>query len=242
MAMIVTAALFVTSSTANAVRIRHRAAPAPVEREIVNTWSFQAGIDELISDDDNDYSGVQFSVSRFFEGDKAVRFSLGVFDRDMQNAETRVFRSNDLVYIFDDFGGYDVTGVTLSLQGMFYSSPKQGPRMYFGLGPRFSASEANPDVWVTYYDDYNYDYAEPLAYDDGTQIAFGIEGTMGFEWFLGRQLSMFAEYGATVQNEWYLLQADRYNTFGYRVTDTEVFDDGIHLDASHIKLGLSLYF
>jgi hypothetical protein len=242
MAMIVMAAIVVTSSTANAVRIRRRpVAPVPVERETVSRWAFGGAIDEMINEDE-DYSGFQFTLSHFYGPDKAVRLGLGVFDRGTQFTESRIFRSNDLVYIFDDFGGYDVTGVTLSLQGMFYSSPQRGPRMYFGLGPRFSVSDANPDVWVTYYDDYNYDYAEPLVYDDGTQIAFGLEGTVGFEWFLGRHLSMFAEYGATVQNEWYLLQVDRYNTFGYRVTDTEAFDDGIHLDASHIKLGLSLYF
>lgn len=242
LAAVVMALTMLANSTANAVRIRHRApAPVPVEREMVSRWAFGGAIDELISEDE-DYSGFQFTLSHFYAPDRAVRLGLGVFDRGPQFTETRIFRSNDLVYIFDDFGGYDVTGVTLSLQGMFYSSPQRGPRLYFGLGPRFSASDANPDVWVTYFDDYNYDFAEPVAYDDGTQIAFGLEGTLGFEWFLGRSLSMFAEYGATVQNEWYLLQVDRYNSFGRVVTETEAFDDGIHLDASHIKLGLSLYF
>ncbi len=228
------------SSSAYAVRVRHRT-PVIVEKESVSRWAFQGGIDELI-DDDDDYSGFQFSLSHFYNRDKALRISLGVFDRGTQFTERRVFRSDGLIYIFDDLGGYDITGATLSLQGMFYSSAQRGPRLYLGLGPRFSASDANPNVWVTDYDDYNYDWAEPLGYDDGTQIAFGIEGTMGFEWFLGRSLSMFAEYGATVQNEWYILEFNRYTTYGHRVSETEAFDDGIHLDDSHIKLGLSFYF
>lgn len=234
------ALLFIASSTANAVRIRQRA-PVPLQRAQFDSWAFQGAIDEII-DDDQDYNGFQLSLSHFFDPNKAFRISLGVFERGPNFTETRIFHSNDLVYIFDDFSGYDVNGATISLQGMIYSSPQPGPRLYLGLGPRFSACEANPDVWVTYFDDYDYAYAEPIGYEDGSQIAFGIEGTLGFEWFLGRSVSMFAEYGATVQNEWYILEFDRYNVYGHRVTDTEAFDDGIHVDDSHIKLGLSLYF
>lgn len=240
LALILLAFTLLANSTAFAVRIRHRT-PVPVERESVLPWSFQGAIDKLI-DDDADYDGFQFSLSHFYAGDKALRLTLGVFDRGTTPAESRVFRSNDLLYIFNDFGGYDISGVTFSIQGLFYSSARRGPRLYLGLGPRFSAAAANPRVWVTYYDDYNYEWAEPLGYDDGTQVAFGIEGTVGFEWFLGRSLSMFAEYGTTVQNEWYVLDVNRYNVYGHRVIDTEWFDDGIHLDDSHIKLGLSLYF
>jgi hypothetical protein len=230
----------VASSTAYAVRIRHRT-PVLVEKEAVTRWAFQGAIDELL-DDDNDYSGFQFSISHFYSGDKALRLSLGVFNHERHLDEAHVFRSNDLLYILDGFGDYDNTGATISLQGMFYSSPRKEPRLYLGFGPRFSASDANPFVRVTYYDDYNYDWAEPLAYDDATQIAFGIEGTVGFEWFLGRSLSMFAEYGATLQNEWYILEINRYNVYGHRVIETEALDDGLHFDDSHIKLGLSLYF
>lgn len=239
-AILLLALSFIANSTANAVRVRHRT-PAPIERAQFDRWAFQGAIDEIV-DDDQDYHGFQLSLSHFFDPDKALRINLGVFERGTDFTETQIFRSNDLVYLLDDFSGYDVNGATISLQGMIYSSPQPGPRLYLGLGPRFSACEANPSVWVTYYDDYNYEWAEPISYQDGSRIAFGIEGTLGFEWFLGRSLSMFAEYGATVQNEWYVFEFDRYNVYGHRVIDTEAFDDGIHVDDSHIKLGLSLYF
>jgi len=233
--------VFLAGSTADAIRIKDKGRYRS-DNGFVSPWFIQGGIDEVIGDDDEDYHGFQLSFGHFFTPSSALRFGIGVYNHQPRFDDIRTYRHDGLVYIFDDYGRFDVTGATFSLQGMFYSSPQPQPRVYVGIGPRLGFRDANPAVFVTWYDDYDYEWAEPVYYDDGGMISFGIEGTFGFEWFLGRQLSMFAEYGATLQNEWYILQFDYYDNFGRRIRDTEWFDDGIHLDDSHIKLGLSIYF
>lgn len=233
--------VFLAVSTADAIRIKDRTRYR-AENKLVNPWFIQGGLDEVIGDDDEDYHGFQLSFGRFYSGSSAVRFSLGISNQRPHFDDVRIYRHDGLLYIFDDFGRFDVTGATFSIQGLFYSSPRPEPRIYIGLGPRLGIRDAKPDVFVTWYDDYDYEWTEPVYYDDGSMISFGIEGTFGFELFLGRQLSMFAEYGATIQNEWYILEFDYYDSFGHRMRETEWFDDGIHVDDSHIKLGMSVYF
>ena len=235
--------VFMAGSTANAIRIkdksRYRAGNA---NTLVTPWFIQGGLDAVIDDDDEDYNGFQLSLGHFISGSSAVRFNLGISNLRPHYDNDRVFRHDGLVYIFDDFGRFDVSGATFSLLGMFYSSPLPEPRVYFGLGPRLGIRDARPDVFVTSYDDYDYEWTEPVQYDDGSMVSFGMEGALGFEWFLGRQMSVFAEYGATIQNEWYLLEYDNYDSFDRRIGETDWFDDGIHVDDSHIKLGMSVYF
>ena len=234
---------FCIASPVQAVRIKHRGntATTTVSKEYVSPWSLQIFLDERINDDDDDYSGIQLSLSHFMSGKSALRFNLGFFNRNSGFDEEKVFRHNDAEYIFEKYDEFDVAGVNLSLQGMFYSSPKKEPRLYWGIGPRLGIRDANPSVLVDYYDDPPGDLYI-LDYDDGTLVSFGLEGTLGFEWFLGQNMSMVAEYGLAAQKEWYILDFDYYDYRGRRTTETETFDDGFHLDASYIRLGLSMYF
>jgi hypothetical protein len=229
------------ATPAEAVRVKKRTAPRVVRDEIGTPWAFSMSLDEMINDDNDSYSGVQFSLTRFYSGSNALRLNLGIADRNPAFDERRVFHADDAIYTFDNYRNFDVTGVTLSVQGMFYSSPRNEPRLFWGLGPRLGVSDVNPDVLITYYDDPFYE-GDILDYNDAALVTLGLEGSFGFEWFLGRNLSMMAEYGLAVQNEWYVLDVDYYDRIGRIYTETRTFNDGLHLDASHIKLGMSLYF
>ena len=233
--------VFLTGSTANAIRIKDKARYRVGENRPASLWFVQGGLDAVI-DNDEDYHGFQLSFGHVLTESSALRFNLGIYSLRPQFDDVLVFQRNESVYLFDDLGRFDVNGATFSLLGMFYNSPLPKPRVYFGLGPRLGIRDARPDVLVTTYDDFNYEWAEPVDYDDAGMVSFGIEGALGFEWFLGPQMSMFAEYGATIQNEWYSLAYDYDNSFGHRIRETEWFDDGIHFDDSHIKLGMSFYF
>jgi len=233
--------LILAVSPAQAIRIKKKGRPVQVEK-YVSPWSFQIALDEQIGDDGEGYSGVMFSVNHFFNPTGALRFSMGIGNDNPTYDEARIFRNNDEVYIFEEYDELDVTGVTFSLQGMFYTAPERVPRFYWGLGPRLGIRDANPTVLISY-DDYEpYSADEVVLYDDATMVSLGIEGSMGFEFFLGRNLSMMMEYGIAAQKEWYILEFDYYDHWGYRVTETETFDDGFHLDASRIRLGMSFYF
>ncbi len=235
--------VFCVASPVKAVRIKHKGKTTTTTdaRDYVSPWSFQIFLDERITDDDDDYSGIQFSVNHFLSGKNALRFNLGISDRNTGFDDEKIFRRGDADYIFEEYNEFDITGVTMSLQGMFYSSPKKEPRLYWGFGPRLGIRDANPRVLVNYYGDPP-DDLYILDYDDGTFVSFGIEGSLGFEWFLGQNMSMVAEYGLALQKEWYLLEFDYYDHHGRIITETETFDNGFHLDASYIRFGLSMYF
>lgn len=227
---------------AHAIRKRGKVRPVAAG-EYVSPWSFQIALDEQFADDDGeDYSGIVFSVNRFYTGSSAVRFSLGFGERTPGFGERKIFHSDGLVYTFDDYDQFDLSSVNFSLQGMFYSSPRPEPRFYLGIGPRVSISDASPLVTVGYFDDFYYDDFEILDYDDGTHIALGAESSLGFEVFFGRNVSMLAEWEITFQKEWYILEFDYYDRYGRMISETETFDDGFHVDASRLRLGLSVYF
>jgi len=226
------------SSPAQAVRMKYKNKHKMAE-ESLTPWSVQIAIDEQIDDNEEEYSGIRFSFSHFFTGTQAMRVSMGIGDRNSIYDESRIYHRGDAVYIFEEYTEYNVTSVNFSIQGMFYSSPRKEPRFYFGLGPRFEFGAANPIVSVSYYD---IDWTEPLDYDNGSKVSFGLEGTFGFEMFLGPNLSMIAELETAFQKDWYILEFDYYDRYGHRDIETETFGDKFRFDATRFKLGMSLYF
>lgn len=205
-------------------------------------WTFQISLDQQFnSDEDFDFSGVEFAFSRFVSSKSALRFSLGVGERNRTFGDDILFQSEGMDFMFDTFRGMDFTSASLALQYLTYSSPRPVPRLYFGFGPRLSFNETAPDIVVTgiYYP---YDWVTAVGVDNNSMVSAGIAGTIGMEFFFGRNVSLLAEYGISVENRWYLFDIDYYDDWGYRFTETESFSDGIHVDASHIKLGVALYF
>ena len=229
------------STPAHAVRVKYKK-QRQVNKELTLPWSVQLAIDEQIDDNDEEYSGIRFSFSHFFTGTQAIRVSMGVGDRNFTYDENKVYHRGDAMYVFDKYTEYDVSSVNFSIQGMFYSSPRPEPRFYFGFGPRFEFGDANPVVYVSYFDD---PLSEPVDYDDGSKVSFGLEGTFGFEMFLGPQLSMMAELETAFQKDWYILEFNDYYYYGYydyRDDDTEIFGNRFHFGATRFKFGMSLYF
>ena len=69
----------------------------------------------------------------------------------------------------------------------------------------------------------------------------GIEAALGTELFFSRNFSILAEWDITLQNEWYFFELD-YDGYRNTIDDIETVNDGLHLDASRIKLGVAFYF
>ena len=100
-------------------------------------------------------------------------------------------------------------------------------------------------VWslVYYIDDYfPYPWAEFVDCTQNTKLGAGFEASFGLEWFLARNFSLLAEYGLTVQHEWYLFKFDYYDCCGIRTTEVDSFANGWHMDGSRIRLGMALHF
>ena len=92
-------------------------------------------------------------------------------------------------------------------------------------------------MYVYYYNGY-----DAVACDQSTKLGLGAEASLGAEWFLSRNFSIIGEWGVILQNEWYVFEFDNYDSYYYGYNDVETVNDGLHLDASRVKLGVSFYF
>ena len=204
-------------------------------------WGLQIALDGSTNDnyDDNDYSGIRFSLKRQTSKHTAARINLGLYGHEVEYGPRGYFESGNITIDFDDNKKFDFTGVNLSLQYLYYPSPDNRFQFFWGAGPRLSANEIAPGMVTIYqYDGYN-DYYDEVYSDNTTKLGLGIEATVGSEWFLSKNFSLLAEWGIVLQNEWYFLEFDNYD---YYYDDIETVNDGLHLDASRIKLGAALYF
>jgi hypothetical protein len=204
-----------------------------------NPWSLQIALDEKLKDDD--LHGVRFSLSHRFSRHGAARFSVGIVGHET-NYLAHIYDRNGVIVKIDDRTDFELTGVNLSAQYLFYPSPNRNLNFFWGFGPRVSVEEYDP-----YYDgdldwDFPYYWCDDPSCDNTTRLGAGVEGSLGMEWFLGRRFSLLAEYGFTLQNEWYLFDVDYYDGYGHVISRTESFNDGLHLDGSQIKLGVAFHF
>ena len=231
---LILAFLFMLSSASDVEALTFRRA-----RPFSPSWSFQVAFDGYVSDDD--YGGVRFSLTRHINGNDALRFSAGVYERDNWYDEVKRFETDGLIFTFDNYDPFDVDGGYLSIQYLSYARSSPALSLYWGLGPRFSVEEARPALAINE-TAFPYHWVEYVDCTDSHRIGFGLEGSLGMELFLGRRLSLNAEYTITMEHRWYHFDMDYYDGYGYQISEDEFVGDGFHLDASHIRLGVSMYF
>jgi len=203
-------------------------------------WAFQIALDGQPGDDaDNDgIQGIRFSLKRHTSKYTAYRFNLGFLGHEEYYNDYDLFDNNDISIKFDNGRKFDFTGVNLSAQYLYYPSPDKKFQIFWGAGPRLSINEADPDAVYIYYNDWYY----AVECNSSSRLGLGAEASLGAEWFLGRNFSLLAEWGVILQNEWYLFELDYYSDYYHYYNEVETVNDGLHLDASRLKLGVSFYF
>ncbi len=209
----------------------------PVER--FNTWSLQLHMDR--SFDNDDFRGGMLSLTKQVSREGAMRLNIGFFEDDDNLYEDRVFFHDGYSFVFRDIDFFDISGGSISLQYLFYPRIDDRLRFYFGAGPRLSYRETDPDLAIIYYD-YPYDWVYDVRVDESGQLGFGVEGSVGMEVFLNRSFSILAEYAMILENRWYFLDLEYYDYYGFYDTDFDTFEDGLHLDAANIRLGVAVHF
>ncbi|RKX32420.1 MAG: hypothetical protein DRP46_01190 [Candidatus Zixiibacteriota bacterium] len=207
-----------------------------------NEWSLQAAVDEKFGDDDDEYDGFRLSMMRRNSATSAVRFNLGFTERPNDYDDNKLFLTPDFEIAFNNGRSFDLSGVNMSVQYMHVPRLKKNLNFFWGIGPRLSVRETNPNITVTYFDNYNTVWVDEINGADNAMIGLGVEGSVGMEWFMSRNFSMLFEYGFTLQNKWYLFDLEYYDDYDYRISEIETFDDGLHFDASRFKLGMAVYF
>jgi hypothetical protein len=206
-------------------------------------WTFQFAFDDRMDDDNDEYQGVRFSIMKRNKLGSALRLNLGFVERDNLFLNDGVIQTHDADLIFhNNYYPTNIDGANISLQYLFYPSPGNKVDFFWGFGPRLSAYETGPGVIVSHYEDHIFEWSETIDSREGVRLGFGFEGSLGMEWHLGHSVSVLAEYGFIAQNEWYIMEVERYNIHGRLVTDHESFDDGIHLYGSQARIGFSVHF
>jgi hypothetical protein len=217
----------------NAIEIRGK-------RHDRNLWAFQAAIEDR-ADDDIDHN-VRFSLKYRNSKHSAVRFNLELANRDTEIDYDKLLHVDGFAFRFNRPGNDEYTGVNLSVHYLMYPSQRGSFRPYWGMGPRLSIHDVNPGQVYLYDENNPYYWYDDVYFDDVAMIGLGAEAVLGIEWRLGRSISLLAEYDLVVQNEWYFLDLDYYDSHYYRISDDEVLNDGAHFYASRIKLGLAVSF
>ncbi len=230
LSVFIAAAVF--SQTASAITFKKK-------HHTTNPWSLQFMIDESL--ERGEYHGARFSLTHRFDRHQATRFNLGFVGQYGDYTYRDVHFSDGSLQRLEVDRDFELTGINLSVQYLYNSSPRKGVNMYWGLGPRLSVEDSESDILVTTesFDPYYYD---EMLYTDVTRLGLGAEAFLGVEFFLGRNLSLLTEWGITAQNEWYMYDVDYYDDWGHHSTEIETLDDGFHVDASRIKLGLAFHF
>ncbi|MCP4704076.1 MAG: hypothetical protein GY865_05660 [candidate division Zixibacteria bacterium] len=205
-------------------------------------WGLQIALDG--NDDENienyDDFGIRFSLKRQTSKNTAVRFNLGFQGHEVDYIRRSSIESGRITIDLDDNSRFDFTGANLSFQYLYCPNPDNNFQFFWGAGPRLSINEIDPDVVLVYYNDNYFDYYDEIYSESSTKLGLGIEAAVGTEWFLSKHFSLLAEWGLTLQHEWYFFELDNdyYNTFN----EFETVSDGLHLDATRIKLGAAFYF
>lgn len=206
-------------------------------------WGLQIAFDGNGGEnsENNSNEGIRFSLKRQTSKYTAVRFNIGFYGHEVDYGRHGLFESGHMMIDFDDNDRFDLTEVNMSFQYLFYPSPNNSFQFFWGAGPRLSVSETYPGTVLVYHNDRYYDYYDEVYSDNSTKLGLGVEAAIGTEWFLSGRFSLLAEWGIILQNEWYFFELD-YDGYSNTIHDIETVNDGLHLDASRIKLGVAFYF
>lgn len=201
-------------------------------------WSLQMALDGDLSNDG--FNGARFSLTHQTSQFNALRVNLGLVHRDQLDANNGLLEPDHYSYAFNDPETFDINGVNLSIQQMFLSPTNGNTRFFWGIGPLLSVSDVGGDVLV--YEQDPYYGTSVITANSSTLVGAGVEASLGFEFFLGPSVSMLAEYGLLLQNRWYIIEYDSYDSYNRRVTKIDTWNDGFNVDASQVRIGLAVHF
>jgi hypothetical protein len=209
--------------------------------QFVKPWSFQIAVDD--QPDDDNFDGIRLSLKKHISPYNAVRFNLGLISRDTyRNDNYTWFYADNYTFAIDAGRKFDLEGVNLSMNYLFYPAPQGRFNFFVGVGPHVSIRDINQNMLIFEEDGYPYYDADYMDIDNTGLIGFGVEGMFGVEWFLGPNVSLLAETGFVLENQWYVFDVDYYDRWNHVHSEVEFHNNGTHFHSPQVKLGLGIYF
>jgi hypothetical protein len=206
-----------------------------------NSWSVGLMFDT--HPDDEEFRSTTLTLKHQTSRNSGWRLNLTGMERELEYNRRRVFDGDYYMWEFSPYHDINLEGGAISFQQVIYPTIRSNTvRIYWAVGPRFSALDADNDIFFTLYDEPLFggaDWAEP---DEVTRFGLGLEGDFGVEWFLGENISLLGELGINVEKRWYACRVDFYREDGRHWTDTEVFDDDLVVESPWVNLGFAIHF
>lgn len=185
---------------------------------------------------------IVFSLKYHLTDKSALRFSFGLNGTGRNHGKGKMHMGdnfNDTMYNNDHFNrfGRTIERYNVSLNYLFYPSPKSDVNLFFGIGPRFGFG-AN-------YFEYRPSTSQPDTLKHkyrNKSWSIGLSGLVGAEWFVARSISLFTEYNATFSYQkkdiWDADYNSTFNSYTFMESKTNKFR---FTDIS-ARVGFSIYF
>ena len=184
------------------------------------------------------FQGSIISAKRHFSKKRALRFGVSlnasISDID-ENAAS--FDSDTLQTLQDNQSNRDFESINVTTQYLVYPTPNDRLSLFFGAGPIFGFSHNKSETERQIQNRIN---TTLKSIDKTNQWSLGIDMVLGSEWFIKKNISLLAEYGASLKYDW--KKTTKTTITEDRATATKSKINSINLNANSVKFGLSIYF
>ncbi len=203
-------------------------------------WSLEVAFD--VNDENSRAEKVRLSVKYQLNQNSAWRLGLGFVQDDFNDDFDRSFDSDGYHYEITTPRYSRMEGVELSAQYLIYPVVNRNLKMYWGVGPRFSAYDSDRSLLLLYdYDPALYDVEILDAYDF-TRVGAGVETSLGLEWFIGNKFSLLGEWSLSFGQQWLTYETEFVDPRGHGIKEDVWISNGVHSYDPQFRIGAALHF
>lgn len=194
----------------------------PEDYDIQRGWALQFGIASDVTL--TSFEGTALSIKRNFSEGSALRIGFSISGYSGASDVTHSFIETE-----NAENNYTDINLGVALHLIRYLQANSRVKCFYGIGPRFEYSHNNEEIESS-------DNESELS-----SVIIGMSAVLGGEWFVAKNLSISAEYGATIAYQ----HNKETRTTGVSSPDPLVYEidsDGFTMFPNDIKFGVSLYF
>lgn len=182
-----------------------------------------------------DFQGVALSEKKHISDKSAIRLGASLYFESSDTDEENRTMYTDTSFTSSD-GDRNAQSLTLNLQYIHYPSIERTIKFYWGVGPTLRFQR---DIRKSHSYDSSVDSSRNTK-NDYNSWGVGGSGVLGAEWFAISNISFHTEYIFSISYNWAKIKNHDVSGPDLRTSTSET--DGISMQASNVRFGLSLYF